>query len=331
MPIYLNRFYIFTILIFLLILTMGCMKKGEQNLDQAVYVGSGKCTDCHREIKNHIGANPHWTAFKPWKDYKISIDQTRKIYTDDNEGNSRSYSLGETQIVGVMSDYYVVGKLDDKLYRVAAIKKENDKWQIEPAALKEINGQKEWVIRDYTCGKCHSPGLDRDTGFLTGEPGISCEICHGPGSIHVTTRAKNAIKPGQESCLNCHTSSEPGVKGEILIAQNHYGTRNWFDANHNSGNPADCLKCHTAHETNNEGKLLKKASTQEVCNSCHSREINADEIMWVNPTDAYGHFSKDHSFGRYRYEDYDDDPNTQELEIKNAETIKNMKSKLKNK
>ena len=320
---------------------MGCAKKDEPapdgkkdeeiNQAQAIYVGSDKCYDCHTGIKEEVSANSHGTAFKSLESFNVEIDENIKVYEEVKDGEPKTHSLKAAKIAGVMSDKYLIGTLDDKHFRVAGVKMENGQWKLEPADSKDINndGTEDWIIKGYTCGDCHSPGLAKGSEQAAKvEPGFGCESCHGPGSIHVTTKAKDAISDGKEACINCHTASEPTVEGEFLIAQNHYGTRSWFDSNHNKGSAADCLTCHTSHSVNSEGKMLKQNSAQEVCGSCHGKAMNAEDFMWINPTDARGHFTKDHSFGKYPYEVYDDDPETKPVEIRNPDTINKMKKKM---
>ncbi|NLT95429.1 MAG: hypothetical protein GXW85_07840 [Clostridia bacterium] len=338
---YLTFVILITIVFVLSVIFMGCMKKEdtekpgtekEQKQEEKVYVGSEKCYGCHKDIKEQMAENAHGKAFKPLESYNVELDKNIKVYQEVEGGEPKSFDLSQVKVAGVMSDHYVIGSIDNKYFRVAAVESENGKWKLEPAAAADVNkdGTEDWVIKDYTCGNCHSPGLALNLENQENvDPGFSCETCHGPGSVHVTTRAKEAIESGVESCVNCHTSSEPTEKGDILIAQNHYGTRNWFDANHNSGKAEDCLNCHTAHKVNAEGHLIKEASAQELCSSCHGQGVNVKEIMWVNPTDERNHFTKDHSFGKYPYDSYDDDPNTPAVEIRNPETIKEMKSKMK--
>jgi predicted CXXCH cytochrome family protein len=331
-------FYLTLIIVILSVLLWGCMKeKSPQEQDQGlgenkaekVYVGSDNCFGCHTEIKEQVAQNAHGNAFKPLKNYDLKIDDKVKVYEEVEDGEPQGYHLSQVNMVGVMSDHYVIGSLDDKYFRIAAVEREDGKWILKAASTSDVNndGNDEWIIKEYTCGECHSPGLTKHPEL---EPGFSCETCHGPGSIHVTTRAKEAIDRGEDSCINCHTASEPKVEGDILIAQNHYGTRNWFAANHNKGNPEDCLTCHTSHQVNEEGQMIKNKSAQELCSSCHGDSQNAQEIMWVNPTDERNHFTKDHSFGKYPYEAYDDDPDTKPVEIRNPDTVKELKTKMGN-
>jgi len=331
------------IIIFIMFVSLACAKKEEapekkepgkkeeQKAEQAVYVGSDKCYSCHSDVKDMVTVNAHGQAFKPLENYNVSLNENITVYESVKEGEPKKFKLNEAKITGVMSDHYVIGKLEGKYYRLAAVKEENSQWVLKPATAKDLDndGQEEWVYKDYTCASCHSPGLALDPERETElEPGFSCESCHGPGSIHITTKSKETIKSGENACLSCHTASEPKAEGDILIAQNHYGTRDWFDSNHNNGKPSDCLNCHTAHKTNVEGKMIKADTAQALCSECHGESMDPKEIMWINPTDEYNHFTKDHSFGKYPYESFGDNPETKPVEITNEETISKMKQKL---
>lgn len=297
--------------------------------DQITYVGHEKCFTCHEQAKDSLANNPHLSAFKSLESFNITIDENIKIYP---ETATNGVDLKDAKIAGVMSNSYVIGSINDKYYRLATVKKTDSIWELKPADAKDINndGTEDWIAKDYKCGICHSPGLtvtpEQKAEGLT--PGFSCEVCHGPGSVHISTKSKDAIKNGKESCFNCHSSSEPKVEGDILIAQNHYGTRDWFDSNHNQGKAEDCLTCHTGHSVNAEGKLINKESSQALCSSCHGDKVKVDEIMWINPTDERKHFTKDHSFGKYPYEKLGDKPDTLPTEITNPEVIEAMKKKI---
>lgn len=63
------------------------------------------------------------------------------------------------------------------------------------------------------CYSCHTTGYGRPGGFVSvGEtPGLKnagCEVCHGPGGLHVQTGRPADIKGEltREDCEACHTS-----------------------------------------------------------------------------------------------------------------------------
>lgn len=75
------------------------------------------------------------------------------------------------------------------------------------------------------CLKCHSTAASVDKSLLAGikvEEGVSCESCHGPGSMYKSAgimknqklaMTKGLIMPDEKVCLTCHNSESPNFKG----------------------------------------------------------------------------------------------------------------------
>jgi len=63
------------------------------------------------------------------------------------------------------------------------------------------------------CYFCHTTGYGKPGGFVSVEKtphlkNAGCEVCHGPGGLHIKTRAPSDIKRRMtmEDCEVCHTS-----------------------------------------------------------------------------------------------------------------------------
>jgi hypothetical protein len=63
------------------------------------------------------------------------------------------------------------------------------------------------------CYFCHTTGYGKPGGFISLEKtphlkNAGCEVCHGPGELHVKTRSPQHIKRKMkiEDCEVCHTS-----------------------------------------------------------------------------------------------------------------------------
>jgi len=63
------------------------------------------------------------------------------------------------------------------------------------------------------CYFCHTTGYGKPGGFVSIEKtphlkNAGCEVCHGPGGIHIRTSAPSDIKRRltMEDCEDCHTS-----------------------------------------------------------------------------------------------------------------------------
>lgn len=99
-----------------------------------------------------------------------------------------------------------------------------NKWAAGPHA-KAMESLKGDEAKDPKCLKCHSTAASVDKSLLAGikvEEGVSCESCHGPGSVYKTAslmkdRAKSMEKglilPTEQVCKQCHNEESPTFKG----------------------------------------------------------------------------------------------------------------------
>lgn len=63
------------------------------------------------------------------------------------------------------------------------------------------------------CYFCHTTGYGRPGGFISPEKtpylkNAGCEVCHGPGELHIKTKNRGGIKRtmSMEDCEICHTA-----------------------------------------------------------------------------------------------------------------------------
>ncbi len=99
-----------------------------------------------------------------------------------------------------------------------------NKWLEGPHAnaLKSLSAEE---AKDPKCLKCHSTVGHIDAGLIAGikaEEGVSCESCHGPGSMYKgasvmknqkLAMTKGMILPTEEVCKKCHNEESPTFKG----------------------------------------------------------------------------------------------------------------------
>ena len=69
-----------------------------------------------------------------------------------------------------------------------------------------------------SCFECHTTGYGKSGGFVSEKetPGLmnaGCEVCHGPGSLHVDSQETEDIKVDLpvDDCLGCHNSDRVEV------------------------------------------------------------------------------------------------------------------------
>ncbi len=152
-------------------------------------------------------------------------------------------------------------------YSVSAAKK-TPKQGIDWAAMNPAFAGATFVNDPATCRTCHEDTLHGYTATIhartfsakppegTGE----CESCHGPRSKHVenptaelaftklTTDRQSAV------CLQCHENS----------------TRIGFTGGAHHNGSVSCASCHAVMTPRSEHALLKTASQQELCYTCHA-------------------------------------------------------------
>jgi hypothetical protein len=75
------------------------------------------------------------------------------------------------------------------------------------------------------CLKCHSTAASVDKSLIASikvEEGVSCESCHGPGSVYKSAaimknvkmaQTKGLIIPDEKVCKQCHNEESPHYKG----------------------------------------------------------------------------------------------------------------------
>lgn len=95
-----------------------------------------------------------------------------------------------------------------------------DKWSAGPhaKAFQALKGDEQ---TNATCLKCHSTAGSVDKGLLAGikaDEGVSCESCHGPGSMYKTAAimknkqlalTKGLTEPTEATCKACHLGEKP--------------------------------------------------------------------------------------------------------------------------
>jgi hypothetical protein len=99
-----------------------------------------------------------------------------------------------------------------------------NKWANTPHA-KTMARLKGAEAKDPKCLKCHSTAASVDQALvatITVDEGVSCETCHGPGSLYKVATvmkdqklsiAKGLIIPDEKLCKKCHNEESPHYKG----------------------------------------------------------------------------------------------------------------------
>ncbi|MBI5382955.1 MAG: hypothetical protein HZA31_13735 [Opitutae bacterium] len=128
------------------------------------------------------------------------------------------------------------------------------------------------VVGSESCAKCHRNitrafhDATHARLVATSEDGkkqnVSCESCHGPGSLHIKAGSRDTIlnpKRKPETCLQCHINT----RAEFSLPHTHpvlAGT-------------IGCTACHNPHESDanpaRAGAHSLQASVNATCAKCH--------------------------------------------------------------
>lgn len=133
--------------------------------------------------------------------------------------------------------------------------------------------------KPYDCGPCHTTGYigepdthqDDKPGLIGtwAEPGIACERCHGPGSLHVGDpyAVSPVIDRDSELCGECHLRGGPeAVNASGGFIKHHEQYEELFQSKHLA---LDCVTCHDPHVGVVQLRQAGEQTTRTSCENCH--------------------------------------------------------------
>jgi hypothetical protein len=127
----------------------------------------------------------------------------------------------------------------------------------------------------YNCDPCHTTGYwnepDTHQDGLPGivgtrsEPGVQCEACHGPGSLHAANPrfVKPVVDRSSEQCGTCHYHGAPEVvdaKGGFIRHHDQY--EELFQSKHLT---LECVDCHGPHAGVIQRRKAETQTTRTLC------------------------------------------------------------------
>lgn len=249
------------------------------------YVGADKCGQCHDEIFASFRLTGHANALTPIENGQAPA-QPYDAVTGGIPQPPDGYSWDDVSylIAGygwkalfVDQDGYVITGADESAatqYNFA-----ND----------DVGTPAEWVSYhagesiQMTCGTCHTTGYapqghqDNREGIVGtwAFPGVQCEVCHGPGSLHAADPQgiQMSIVRDSQLCGDCHVRDNPAT----MDAADGFELHNiQYEDLYNSKHFAlSCVTCHNPHasatyadETTNPNQGI-----QQTCTTCHWQNV----------------------------------------------------------
>ncbi|MFN8528557.1 MAG: cytochrome c3 family protein [Anaerolineae bacterium] len=279
-----------------------------EQLQDAEYVGMDECSNCHRGLVRVQQDSPHGLALQ-----EVSRSQ-EEILADFTQGEDlRMVQFpGESQPRPFTADdiEYVVGagryvqrylyEVDRREYAVFPAE-----WDVQAGEWRPYRLAENWPDPAYdwnqNCAGCHTTGLEPDRGRWQ-DDGVQCEMCHGPGSLHieaardagrnptdeeaVAVHAAIVLTPDAQVCAQCHSAgSEPTTNhpypvdyhpGGVLVHENVFtlvsedDPNAWYGGGYaHQSNMQYNEWVNSGHATSLE-TMRGSESAQDGCLTCHS-------------------------------------------------------------
>lgn len=249
------------------------------------YIGSEACAECHQETYDVFMLSGH-----AWKLNPVVAGQPPDYpfteVTELPEGHTWDdilYVIGgynwKARFIGL--DGYIITNPPGETGVTDYLNQYN-------FANPVVGNDAGWVTyssgdenRPYTCGVCHTTGYSPEGNQdglpgLVGtwaEPGIMCEECHGPGSLHTQNPQGVEMKVVYDSqlCGQCHVRGGfEAVNASGGFIQHHEQYEELFQSKHAT---IDCVQCHDPHAGVVQLRRAELPTTQTQCENCHFEKV----------------------------------------------------------
>lgn len=138
----------------------------------------------------------------------------------------------------------------------------------------------------YDCGTCHTTGYrpeghQDDRPGIVGtwaEPGVRCEECHGPASLHVQNPQGVEMKVDRdaEACGKCHRrDAVEEVNAKDGFIEHHEQYEELFQSKHAV---IDCVQCHNPHVGVVQLRQAEVQTTRTQCQNCHFKQAENQKV-----------------------------------------------------
>lgn len=266
-------------------------ERGPVGPSAAEYIGSAKCSSCHSTIYKTFMKSGH-----PWKLNPV-VDGQAPEYPFTRIGQlPEGYTWADiSYVIGgynwkarfVDQNGYII--TDRPSATISDTKYLNQYNFANPFIRKQAG----WVTYKsgtanvpYDCGSCHTTGY-RPTGHQDdkegiigtwAEPGIQCEACHGPGSLHAKSPYGIALKVERDSeaCGECHRRGDvTAVDAKGGFIEHHEQYEELYQSKHLT---LDCVACHDPHTGVVQLRMASEPTTRTECANCHFKEAKYSKV-----------------------------------------------------
>lgn len=276
--------------------------------DEAEYIGSGDCQDCHTGLARDHDDTPHALALQEVGRSRDEIlgdfEQGADIRTVQFPGEStpRPFTADDIAYVigaGRYMQRYVYDAGDDTLFVFPA------EWDTTEQVWRPYVLAEFWISAEYdfvqNCAGCHTTGLNVERARWEDE-GVQCEACHGPGSTHAEVaddagrrpdddelaeiHAAIVVSPDAQICGQCHsqgmqpdqahpfaTHYRPGsdlLDPSVFVLAAEDDPAFWYETGHGRLNNMQFNEWLTSGHARSLDTALGSSSAQDGCVTCHS-------------------------------------------------------------
>lgn len=252
------------------------------NFEPPAYVGSETCAECHQELYDVFMLSGH-----PFKLNPVVDGQPPEYPFTDVPNPPEGYTWDDiTYVIGGYN--WKARFIDQEGFIITGDAEATTQFNLYNDDLELGN---DWVAyhageeKPYNCGTCHTTGYSAEgnqdglPGLIGtwAEPGIQCEECHGPGSLHVNHPLawSMEIDRDSEACGDCHVrggSEEVNASGGFI--KHHEQYEELFQSKHIT---IDCVVCHDPHIGVVQLRQADMQTTRTTCENCHFDQENNKE------------------------------------------------------
>ena len=288
--------------------TTGAASAGARlpDLSGADSVGSAACSACH------AAQSAEWTA-------SAHATTVRAAAVEDEDKLASMIPCSEMEVTHVLGKRHHLRYLQERPTvawgqgRFLALP---CGWDVGGKQV-EMHHADDWrqLPWETSCAACHVTGYRKDHSFL--EPGVGCERCHGPGSLHVKAPSRTTIvsyagtSAAQEvtTCASCHLQGGTSMRTRQKYPDGFLPGGNLFDDYvfdwkgldaHDTSQALDvhqklivrrvtvdhddslrCTSCHALHSLSHEKH--EALPRQDFCGTCHESDMKLKEYRQSCP------------------------------------------------
>ncbi|NDJ85774.1 MAG: hypothetical protein GYB66_07805 [Chloroflexi bacterium] len=189
--------------------------------EEAEFVGTRECSGCHADTARAHADTAHALALQ-----EVERDKDPILADFEQGGDLLTLVLpGEDEARPVTAEDVVLAIGSGRRLQAYAIEVDRNEYMVLPAKWSTQDAEwiaftpaDEWPAPAYdfvqNCAGCHTVGLNVRRGRWE-DAGVSCESCHGPGSVHAEVAEEAGDSPSDRELEELRTTINSGTDPQI--------------------------------------------------------------------------------------------------------------------